>query len=104
MTLKFQEYFWRGLFFISREHKLYSKILTLVIALTYQVAVTKKLDFPNNFTNLTNNQFFFCFCNSLNVIIRNKVLCIIKDNPETLLCLLYIFSFSQVSNKDENDS
>ena len=53
MTLKFQEYFWRGFFFISREHELtiYSKILTLVIALTYQVAVTKKLDFPNNFTN-----------------------------------------------------
>ena len=52
-NLEIPRIFLAWIFFISREHKLtiYSKILTLVIALTYQVAVTKKLDFPNNFTN-----------------------------------------------------
>lgn len=95
-------------FFISREHKLtiYSKILTLAIALI-RLQLQKNEIFliisPISMPALTNNQIFFCFCNSLNVIVGNKVLCIIKDNPETLLCLLYIFSFSQVSNNDEND-
>ena len=40
---------------------------------------------------LANNQIFFCFCKSLNVIIWNKVLCIIKDNPETMLCIFFLF-------------